>query len=197
MNIAASLITGLALTLGLGQAAVGAVPKLSGKYTFHSLNQCEAKVAFAQTSNGFVTVVKTAVLNGPNLNTTGANVAAWPVNASLALSQTGLISIGTGYITFLPPAAATGQASVSGSTTFEGGSLRVNASGLAMLPKLQDGNAPYAVTATTFTIDGHAYNMTFGNVISGVARTLNMVRTYTNTANQNPNCVNSLTLTKQ
>ena len=191
MNIAARLLTGLALTLITGQAATAqAAPKVAGKYTFQSVMQCEATLHFAETSSGLATVVKSATLDSHGgLNTTAVNVAKWPFDVALALQQTGLMSVGTGYVTF-----SGAQAVVSGSTTYEGGSLRLNSRTLAVQPTNQNGTAPYIITATSFTIEGQVYQMTYGNVVAGIAHTLNMVRMASD--NGNPNCLKSLTLTR-
>ena len=191
MHITARLLTGLALALVTGQAATAqGAPKVAGKYTFQSVMQCGATLHFAETSSGLVTVVRTATLDSQGgLHATGVNVPKWPFDVALALQQTGLMSVGTGYITF-----ASGQAVVSGSTTYEGGSLRLNSKTLAVQPTNQNGTAPYAITAATFTIEGQVYQMTYGNVVAGIAHTLNMVRMASD--NTNPNCMKSLTLTR-
>lgn len=191
MHIAVRLLTGLALTLISGLPAIAqAAPKVAGKYTFQSVMQCGATLHFAETSSGPATVLKSAALDAQGgLHTTGVNVAKWPFDVALALQQTGLMSVGTGYVTF-----SGGQAVVSGSTTYEGGSLRLNSKTLALQPTNQNGTAPYTITGTTFTIEGQVYHMTYGNVVAGIVHTLNMVRMASD--NGNPNCLKSLTLTR-
>ena len=168
MKNATIVLTGVAL-LAMAQAAQAAAPKVSGKYALMIFTQCQA--GFTTTTNG------TAI-------------------TSLTPAGNGELNISVGTITFPTPAVPTGTA------TFEayivsGASLRINGAGSAMGVHLENATGTFSFpTATTFrfTPTGEAANtwtIRPGNTVSGVARTLYMVR------RENAKCVNAVTATKQ
>jgi hypothetical protein len=177
MKIATIVWTGVAL-LAMAQAAEAAPPKVSGKYALMIFTQCQAR---------FTTTIDTYSKPG---NTTG------PAVKSVNPFDIGELNMGVGTITFPATAASSGTASFE-AFIVSGGSLRVNTTGGAMTTHTEAPPAgPYSFTDTTFTFTpGGEPAMTWtirpGNIVSGVARTLHMVR------RENARCVNAVTATKQ
>ena len=101
--------------------------------------------------------------------------------------QNGLISVEVGYITFTPKTATTGQLMVAG-TQVEGGSVRVNNSAFTMTTHAFNFSGAYSFTDTTFTTQGATFALSYGNVIAGVAHTLEMVVMHTD--GSNTHCLN-------
>jgi hypothetical protein len=175
MTIPKIALTGVAL-LAMAQTAEAA-PKVSGKYALMIFVQCGARIA-----------------------TTTANFAkpgggSGPAVASLNSPDSGEIAIGVGTLTFPSTAASSGSASLE--LSYVGGDvLRVNGSGSPVGTHTENHAGTFAVTNTsfTFTPSGEAamvWTMRFGDLVSGVARTLYMVR------QEDPKCLNALTATKQ
>jgi hypothetical protein len=178
MKIATIAWTGVTL-LAMAQAAEAAPPKVSGKYALMIFTQCEAR---------FTTTTDTYRLG------TGATA---PAVKSVNPFNNGELNMGVGTITFQVTTPAS-----SGTASFEaflvsGGSLRVNTTGEAMATHTEAPPAgPFSFTDTTFTFTpGGEPAMTWtirpGNIVSGVARTLHMVR------RENARCVNAVRATKQ
>jgi len=177
MKIATSVWTGMAL-LAMAQGAQAAVPLVSGKYALMTFSQCEAK--FTTTTDNYV------------LGVGGTAPAVKTVNPM----QSGELNIGVGSLTFPTVAASFGPASLE-MYIVAGGSLRINATGGAMAAHTEAMSGTFSFpTATTFSFTptaGTAMTWTIrpGNIVSGVARTLYMVR------KENAQCVNAITATKQ
>jgi hypothetical protein len=165
MKIATSILTGAAL-LAMAQAAQAAVPKVQGKYAYNSVSLCQALVTTNKDTQGKVTSVNPA--------------------------QGGSISVDTGYITFPAVAASSGTMSVAGNG-FGGDTVRINNSGVAIKPYSTNPSGTFTLTGTTLTFAGQVFLMTYGNVVGGVARTINLVQN----EKENPRCINSITATKQ
>jgi hypothetical protein len=178
MKIASACVTGLLFVFAAVHATpvAAAAPKVSGKYALMGWSSCQAK---------FTT--KTRDYKLPT-----ANPHSGPAVWELSSDGLGQISVEAGYVTFTP--------SVTGSTsgTFAGSSISINGSALAinsdstpMKQKNEDtfsGN--YSATDTTFTIGGHLFVLSFGNVVQGVARQINLVR------RESPTCANALSFTR-
>ena len=177
MKIATSVWTGVAL-LAMAQAAQAAPPKVSGKYALMIFTQCEAR--FTTTSDTY------------RLGTGATAPAVKTVNPF----NSGELNISVGTLTFPATAASSGNASYE-AYIVSGGSLRVNSSGGAMGVHTEAAAGTFSVTDTKFTFDPSgvepAMIWTFraGNIVSGVARTIYMVR------GENARCVNAITATKQ
>jgi hypothetical protein len=176
MKIATSVWTGVVL-LAMVQAAQAA-PLVSGKYALMTFSQCQA---------GFTTTTDTYRL--------GTGTTA-PAVKSVNPAGSGELNIGVGSITFPAIAAASGPASLELSIV-AGASLKINSSGGAMAVHTETLSGTFSVTATSFTFDpsGVEPPMTWamrpGNIVSGVARTIYMVR------REDARCVNAITATKQ
>jgi hypothetical protein len=175
MTIPKIALTGVAL-LAMAQTAEAA-PKVSGKYALMIFVQCGARIA-----------------------TTTANFAkpgggSAPAVASLTSQENGELTIGVGTFTFPSTAASSGSASVE--LNLVGGDvLRVNGSGSSVGTHTENHAGTFAVTNTSFTFtptgeSAMVWTMRFGDLVSGVARTLYMVR------QEDPKCINAVTATKQ
>ena len=110
-------------------------------------------------------------------------------------AKSGEMNIGVGTITFPIPAASSGTASLE-INIVAGGALKINGSGGAVGIHTENISGPYVVTDTTFTFTptgepATTWTMRSGNIVSGVARTLYLVR------KENAQCINGLTATKQ
>ncbi len=153
--------------------AAAAAPQVAGKYAYMQISQCEAQLTTAKDENGKVTDVNTV--------------------------QNGLMSVGNGYITFNPKfsGATHGTAIVNGSNLIEGGSVRVNGNGFSWHQKLENFRAPYSFAATTFTVGGQVYAMTYANLVNGFYQTIYLVQLDTTNGSGNPNCLNAITATRQ
>jgi hypothetical protein len=166
-----------AITLWLGQVAIAQAqnpPFLQGKYAFVSTEICEANFTFG---------------------TTGLNNAT----KDLAQKYAGSMSMTTGYITFTPTGDATGGTFSLTSTVIGGGALRMNISGSTWASAPFGNSGTYAATATTFTLNGQAYTMTFSSVSSntGLANTINLIYMDPTSPDGNLDCVVNTTATRR
>lgn len=172
MKLFAAMLVGL-ISVVLDQAATAqsGPPRVYGQYAFMSISQCEAVITTAKDGQGKVTGV--------------------------ASPQSGLISVGNGYITFTPSGPGTGTAVVSNSTIIEGGALRVDGNGFSMQQSAQNGSGAYLFTETNFTFNGQVYQMTASNLLSGIHQTVYLVRLDHTNSNGNPNCLTAITASKR
>lgn len=177
MKVPTSFWAAVAL-LAVAQAAQAA-PKVSGKYVLMVFTQCEAR--FTTTLGNYLT--------SP---TTGA-----PAVRTINPAQSGEMNIGVGSITFpnLPAGVSVGNASFE-AILISGGALRINNIGNAMAAHPETAAGPFSFTNTTFTFrpvgePAMTWNVRAGNIVSGVARTLYLVR------REDARCVNAITATKQ
>lgn len=176
MKIVTSVWTGMAL-LAMVQAAQAAAPLVSGKYALMDFTQCQA---------GFTTTTDNYVL--------GAGGTA-PAVKSVNPAGNGELSMGVGSLTFPATAASSGPVSFE-LNNVSGSSLRIGGSGAAIAVHPETGTGTYSFTDTTLTITptvglAMTWTMRPGNIVSGVARTLYMVR------RESAKCVNAVTATKQ
>ena len=164
--------------LAVAQAAQAA-PKVSGKYVLMVFTQCEAR---------FTTTMGSYLKPGP---TTA------PAVATINPAQSGELNIGVGSITFPTVVGGTSL----GSASFEailvsGGALRINTTGNPMAAHAETAAGPFSFTNTAFVFrpvgePAMTWAMRAGNIVSGVARTLYLVR------REDAGCVNAITATKQ
>ena len=165
-------LKGLSATsaLILSTTAVFAASGPSGKYAFVSTEMCEPQLTVTKDGNGKVT--------------------------NVALSKSGMMAGGAGYVTFAPTSASGGTATVTGSVLIEGGALRVGATGFSWHQKTDNHpSTPYSFTATTFTFGGKVYRIVGSNLASGFYKNVYLVRR--DTSDGNANCVNMISATKQ
>lgn len=166
MKIATMILAGAA-TLAMAQAAQAA-PKVSGKYAYTSTGMCQALIS--QNKNG-----------------TGAVTSVNPANGGTITSE-------VGYITFPAAASSSGNATVTG-RGFEGNAVRISPNSTAptgnVLAINNNLSGTFSLTETTFTIAGQTFLMSYGNVVSGVARTIHLVQKETT------RCINTITATKK
>lgn len=114
------------------------------------------------------------------------------------LSQSGQFSGGTGIITFTPTSTTGGTASLTNATVIEGGVVRIGTAAFNWSQKSNNkSNIPYSFTATTFTFGGQVYQMSCGNIVNGVCRSVFLVHRDSANNNTNPNCVNAISAVKQ
>jgi hypothetical protein len=147
MKIATGIVIGIA-GLALPQAAHAAAPKVSGKYAYTSTTACQAIITTTTDGLGKITGV------GP--------------------TEGGTISSEVGYITFPNTATSSGMASASGKG-FEGDAVRIDsAANVAATNNTVSG--AFTFNATQFIFAGQTFNMSFGNVVKGVAMSLHMVQ---------------------
>jgi hypothetical protein len=149
-----------------------AAPEVNGKFAYMSQSFCEAKLTVTKDGNGKVT--------------------------SVNLTQAGMMSVSTGYITFNQN---TSKATITGATLLEGGALRVANSGFNWTQGPDNNPTPtdFAFTNTTFTYGGQVYRMVYSDQAGENAfRTVYMMRRFTNDGAQgNPNCFEAIWATKQ
>ena len=175
MTIAKIALTGVAL-LAMAQTAAAA-PKVAGKYALMMFVQCGARIATTTTN-----FAKPGGGSGPGV-------------ASLTSQDSGEIAIAVGTFTFPSTAASSGSASLE-MTLVGGDVLRVNGGGSPVGTNTETHAGTFAVTNTSFTFTptgdpAMVWTMRFGDLVSGVARTLYMVR------QEDPKCLNAITATKQ
>jgi hypothetical protein len=180
MKLTTALIAGVAWAFGqLATAqmtpADAAAPKVSGKYALLGWNLCQAK---------FTTLTRDYKLaNG---------TASGPAVQQIDPGNLGTISVEAGYVTFTPTTAgATSGQFVGSSNIINGSALKINTAGAALTQKIENFSAAYSATDTTFTLNTDVFVLSFGNVVAGVAKTINLVR------KENAVCLTALSLTKQ
>lgn len=166
-------LAAFALVLGTMQSAAALPPKVSGVYAFMSWSLCEAR--FTTTTNNYKL----------------ANNTTAPAVTTVNPASSGLLEVAVGTVTFPSTAVSSGNATVK-MVQIEGGSLQINTSEFTMRRRVPaDQTAAFSLTETTFTFAGMTYDMTFGDVASGVARTVYLVR------KENSNCLNAISATKR
>lgn len=105
----------------------------------------------------------------------------------------GMMSMSVGTVTFPATAASSGTATSSLSEIL-GHAIRVPGDNGAIGRHVNGAQqATFSFTQTTATIGGKTYDMSFGNVQAGVARTINLIRQ----PGANEYCIDGQTLTKQ
>ncbi len=160
LSACAVLAVAFALT---SQAAEAAVPKIKGKYAYHSIEVCQ------------IGVTATPQANVSNVNAVGSNHVGTVV----------------GTINF------TGANPNSGSLSFtqkkiEGVPLYVNTLPAVFAQTADSGSGTYSNTATTLTLAGEAGPAVYGNIVSGIAKTVHFI------VRHNGNrCFESGTLTRE
>lgn len=137
----------------------------------------------------FVTVVNTS-----NVSAVTGVQGNW--NAATPTGASGMISMSVGVVTFPASAVSSGTASMSNievlghSTRFPGDSPNGSAIGRHVNSAQQ---ANFSLTDTTATLGGMTWDMSAGNIVNGVAHTINLLRR----PGPNEYCIDSSTLTKQ
>jgi hypothetical protein len=197
MKIATAFLTGAAV-LAMAQGAHAAVLSIvSGKYAFQEIDLCEATIKGVQE----IVLAPGAV---------PPNTLQVPAVKNLNLLKSGLIAVGVGYITFTPLTATSGNAGAT-FISVEGGAVRVISptvpQGYAMNKKPSQAFAATwsinsATAPTTFTLTppggpAQTWDITYGNVVSGVARTIYLVRVDAVNGDNNPNCLQAITATRR
>jgi hypothetical protein len=180
MKIASACVTGLLFVFAAAHATpvAAATPKVSGTYALMGWSLCQAK--FTTKSRDY------------KLPT--ANPFSGPAVWELSPGGLGQISVEAGYVTFTPSAVGGTSGTFAGTTTsINGSALAINTNGTPMKQKNDEppfsGN--YSATDTTFTIGGDVFVLSFGNVVQGVARQINLVR------RESATCANALSFTRQ
>jgi hypothetical protein len=141
----------------------------------------------------FVTVVNHADTQA--LTGIGANL-----NAGTAGGKSNIMSMAIGTVTFPANAASSGTA-MSSNIEVMGHTSRLpgdtNSPGNAMARNVnKQGNTSFSLTTTTATIGGVVWDISVGNIVDGVANTINMLRRPV-TSSPYEYCIDSMTLTKQ
>jgi hypothetical protein len=166
-------LAAFALVIGTMQSAAAAViPKVSGVYAFMSWSLCEAR--FTTTTNNY------RLANG---NTAPAVTTVNP-------QSSGLLEVIVGTIAFPNTAASSGNATLR-MVQIEGGSLQINSSQFPMRRVLRNQTGTFSLTETTFTFAGMSFDMTYGDFVNEVARTVYLVRI------EDSNCLNAISATKR
>jgi hypothetical protein len=164
MKIASACAAGSLFVFAVAQATpvAAATPKVSGKYALMGWSSCQAK--FTTKSRDY------------KLPT--ANPFSGPAVWELSPGGLGQISVEAGYVTFTPSAAGSTSGTFAGSTTsINGSALAINTNGTPMKQKNGETfSGAYSATDATFTIGGDVFVLSFGNVVQGVARQINLVR---------------------
>lgn len=177
MKLTSAFVTGALVMLAIAPATPvhAAAPKVSGKYSLTGSVSCQAK--FTTTSR--------------NYKLPTASPASGPAVWELSPGNLGQISIEAGYVTFTPGPGITSGTFSGTSTSISGSALAINAAGQPMKQKNDVFSGNYSATDTTFTIGGDTFVLSFGNVVSGVARQINLVR------RESATCANALSFTRQ
>ena len=174
----------------LSGAEAAGLPKLTGTYSFLGYHICQ-------------TVIHTPKKNF-KLSSAGNSDAVTSVeldwNAGANNNFAGIISVTIGTVTFPSPAASSGTATMStvevlGHSMRDDNPANVN-SGFARNPATGASatSAPFVFTsATTLKVGTDVYDISGGNLVYGIPRTINMVRR----PKTNEYCVEASTLTKQ
>ncbi len=178
MKIASACVTALFFVFAAAHATpvAAAAPKVSGKYALMGWSSCQAQ--FTTKSRDY--------------RLTTANPFSGPAVWELSPGGLGQISVEAGYVTFTPSAPGSTSGTFAGSTTsINGSALAINSNGTPI--KQKNGeifNGNYSATDTTFTIGGDVFVLSFGNVVQGIARQINLVRRESGT------CATALSFTK-
>ncbi|MGB7257858.1 MAG: hypothetical protein WBD48_07250 [Pseudolabrys sp.] len=115
------------------------------------------------------------------------------LNAGTPTGASGMVSMSVGTVTFPATAASSGTATASSNETL-GHSIRFPGDNGAISHHVNGAQqAAFSLTQTSATIGGKTYDMSFGNVQAGVARTINLIRQ----PGANEYCIDGMTLTKQ
>ena len=182
MKIASACVTALFFVFAAAHATpvAAAAPKVSGKYALMGWSSCQAQ--FTTKSRDY------------KLPT--ANPASGPAVWELSPGNLGQISVEAGYVTFTPSAAGSTSGTFAGTTTsINGSALAITRDGSTSGSPVKQKNGEtfsgaYSATDTTFTIGGDVFVLSFGNVVQGVARQINLVR------RENAACASALSFTR-
>ncbi len=179
MRVLTGALGGMAV-LALAQAAVAAPPKVAGKYAVMIFEQCSS--AFNYTNDSY-------------LKPPSSNPATGPGVKGINTMQNGEFGIEVGTFTFPAVAATSGSASVA-LTNVSGASLRINNGGNTVTVQTENISGTFSVAAATFTFTPASqpaitWTASYGDIVSGIARTLYFVRKDGNL------CVQGMSLTKQ
>jgi hypothetical protein len=179
MKIASACVAGLLFVFAAAHAtpAAAAAPKVSGKYALMGWSSCQAK---------FTTKTRDYKLPTDN---PFSGPAVW----ELSPGTSGEILVEAGYVTFTPSAAGSTSGMFAGSTTsISGSALAINTNGAPIKQRaIEPFSGAYSATDTTFTIGGDEFVLSFGNVVQGIARQINLVR------RESATCANALSFTRQ
>jgi len=178
-SMSAAILFGQAVTIA--EAQTPAVPKFRGTYAFISMHQCEANI----------TVGVEAVMVAP------PDVLANAVK-NVDPKYAGNMGTQTGYITFTPGPNPTKGHLVLTSTKIEGGAVRVHGSGFNWSQSAFNiPNTAYSANGTAFTLGAENFAMTYGNVVGGIARTVNLIERDLSNTNGDQNCLLAIAATWQ
>jgi hypothetical protein len=179
MKIATACITGLVFVFAAAHAtpAAAAAPKVSGTYALMGWSSCQAK--FTTKSRDYKLPTDNP-FSGP---------AVW----ELSPEGLGQISVEAGYVTFTPSGAGSTSGTFAGTTTsINGSALAINGNSTPIKQKNGETfSGAYSATDTTFTVGGDEFVLSFGNVVQGVARQINLVR------RESAKCASALSFTRQ
>ena len=151
MTDVTGLLASAALSVALvvtAQAAQAAVPKIKGKYTYHSVNICQIGISVAKDVQGDVV----------NINTLGSN---------------GNMSTILGTTNFTGAAAYSGLITHS-AKKIEGSAFYIG-SGPGLANSTETGSGAYSNTATTLTLGEDVYTVRYSNIVGDVAKTVSFI----------------------
>jgi hypothetical protein len=175
-----AFILGIATTSAL---AAPVVPKVSSVYTSMHWHICQTVVAtpkdnFKHDPTGTVAAVTGVAGNW----TAGSNHA-------------GIISIAVGTVTFPAAAVSSGNATVNEIEVHGHAARFPSDPGNLSIARTAAGaqQGAFSLTATTAHFGGNVWDMTYGNLVSGTARTINLVRQPA----ASEFCIDAIQLTKQ
>lgn len=154
-------------------------PTLSGTYAYMETVRCGA--SFSSPSEQVLVPSDSKVANAVS---------------SMSQTQSGLLAVGVGYITFTPSSANTGA--VKGSnTTISIASFAINGAGLNMQlasPSFSGIKYSLNIAAGTVKFGTQKYTLSVGGIDAlGLVHTAYLVRQSTNSATNNPNCIDGMT----
>jgi len=105
----------------------------------------------------------------------------------------------TGYITFTPLVANPAKGHlVLTSTKIEGGAVRIHGNGFNWSQSAFNiPSTAYSASGTGFTLGSENFTMTYGNVVGGIAHTVNLIERDLSSTNGDQNCFLAITATWQ
>jgi hypothetical protein len=182
---------GMRIAAGLGLSIIAATgaqaaPKVAGTYGMISSHVCQTVF---QAPKG--TADKNNVANAQPV------IASFGPLWSAGSNAAGMISVTVGTVTFPDTPSTSGNASFN-NVEMVGHAQRFASTGVAadnsgFMRKTNMGDGAFTITSTMATLNGKNYDYSYGNVVAGVAHTINLVRRPV----ANEYCLDSMTLTKQ
>jgi hypothetical protein len=157
-------IAALAAIIASSLPAQAAPPKVSGKYAVLSLSLCSARIKAATVNSHY----------------------------SVSSTENGVLAVLNGYATFTSTSATAGNVALNLTQT-RGPNTTVNAPSLGWSQTAVNQSGSYTVGASSMVIAGGTYVATYGEIVSGIAKTVNLSR---REPGNNQGCLDAITLTR-